>query len=412
MSLRLQQLVRGPPGPSPAPPLQHLPRTGGAPEKWKLIEQQGMEGKAELYNAEDAKKEEAYKKNIENYIGTVKVPVGISGPLRIRQGSFARGDFYVPLATTEAALVASVSRGMRAILEAGGCETLYIDEGVQRVPVFEFSSLQDLHAFRVWLSAPEQRAALELIVGQVTRHGKLIDWQYLIEGNRLQIRFDFSTGDASGQNMVTFITNKILAHIRQHSPVKLVDSIIEGGGSSDKKASHLSLSTVRGRRVTAQVLLPEKLVRSLLHTSPQAMQRYRTRNAMIHHMIGVVGTSSHPSNVLTAIFIATGQDAACAAESHVAYTRMEVTAEGALYASITLPAVLCATVGGGTGLPSQNAALSLMRVKDARQLAEVIAGAALAGELSITAAFVSEEFTSAHYNLSRGIPQAPSVAKL
>lgn len=133
---------------------------------------------------------------------------------------------------------------------------------------------------------------------------------------------------------------------------------------------------------------------------------------MIHHMIGVVGTSSHPSNVLTAIFIATGQDAACAAESHVAYTRMEVTAEGALYASITLPAVLCATVGGGTGLPSQNAALSLMRVKDARQLAEVIAGAALAGELSITAAFVSEEFTSAHYNLSRGIPQAPSVAKL
>ena len=207
-----------------------------------------------------------------------------------------------------------VSFQMRAILEAGGCSTLYVDEGVQRVPLFEFLSLADLHTFRVWMSKPETRASFEKVIAGVTKHGKLLDYQFMVEGNRLQVRFEFTTGDASGQNMVTFMTNALLKHIRQATPVQLVDSVIEAGGSSDKKASHLSLQTVRGRRVVAQVVIPERVVKSLLHTSPTAMAHYRTRGWMVGHMIGLLGTSGHPSNVLTALYIATGQDGALKSE--------------------------------------------------------------------------------------------------
>lgn len=409
---RLHQIMSGPPPPPPTSPLRPLGRTGGAADKWRALEDQGFGGRAELFDERDAAKEAKYAKNIENYIGTVKVPIGLAGPLRIASGSFAKGDFYVPLATTEAALVASVSRGMRAMLEAGGCTTLYVDEGVQRVPMFEFGSLADLHTFRVWLAQPDTRRAMEAVIGGVTKHGRLIEYQCLVEGNRLHVRFEYTTGNASGQNMVTFMTNALLKHIRQTTPVPLVDSVLEAGGSSDKKASHLSLQTVRGRRVVAQVVIPERVVRTLLHTSPKAMAHYRTRGWMVGHMIGLLGSAGHPANVLTALYMATGQDAACAAESHVAMTRMELAADGSLYASITLPAILCATVGGGTALPSQAAALALIRTTDARALAEVCAAAALAGELSITAAFCAEEFASAHYNLSRGIAHTPATAKL
>lgn len=355
-----------------------------------------------LADADAIAQMDCYRHNIENFIGTVKVPVGVAGPLRIN-GLFAQGDYYVPLATTEAALVASYSRGAQLLTAAGGCTALLLSEGVSRAPGFAFRNLQEAGKFVMWAIA--QQDEFRHVAEATTQHGKLIDMRITVEGNHVYLDFQYTTGDAAGQNMVTIATQAICDYIQIHSPVIPQYSFVESNLSGDKKASAQSFLSVRGKKVTAEVTLTAELVQKYLHTTPTAMVQYWQMSAIGGTLTGTIGIQGHYANGLAAIYLACGQDVACVAESAVGVTRFELTESGALYAAVTLPNLIVGTVGGGTHLPSQHACLEILNLAGsghARAFAEVCAGLLLAGELSIIGALSSGEFTKAHQRRARG----------
>lgn len=347
---------------------------------------------------------ETYGRNIENYVGNLRIPVGAIGPLRIN-GLFAQGDHYVPLATTEAALVASYGRGARLISAAGGCTAAVLAEGVHRAPGFAFRNVTEAGRFVLWVmdTQDQLRAAAEA----TTRHGKLVDIAAHIEGDHVYLVCTYTTGDASGQNMVTIATEALCRAIEAQCPIKPLYWFVETNLSGDKKASSISFTGVRGRKVTAEILLPAELVAASLHTTTRHMHDYWRISALGGVMSGSIGIQGHYANGLAALYLATGQDVACVAESAVGVTRFELREDDALYASVTLPNVIVGTVGGGTGLPTQSAGLSILGLKGAgkaRALAEVCAALCLAGELSIIGALSAGHFARAHASLARRAP--------
>lgn len=355
----------------------------------------------ELLDAHTAAQQSAYAANIESFIGAVRVPVGVAGPLRVR-GLFAHGDYVVPMATTEAALVASYTRGMLAVSESGGATTAVVNEAIGRAPVFMFAGLADAGRFVAWCA--EQVDAIRAAAEATTRHGKLIDLRFNLEGSRVYISFEYTTGDAAGQNMVTIATAAGCAWIVEHAPVPIRRWLIESNHSGDKKATQQSLTGVRGRKVIAEAVIPAATLKRRLHVEARALAEAWQVSAIGGVMSGGIGIQGHLANGLAAIFIATGQDAACVAEAAVGITRFESDDDGALHASVTLPGLIVGTVGGGTGLPSQRACLRLLRMDGpghAGALAEVIAAALLAGEISILAAICAGDFATAHARLAR-----------
>jgi hydroxymethylglutaryl-CoA reductase (NADPH) len=359
---------------------------------------------AELYDAKAQAELEHYGRNIENYVGTVSVPVGVVGPLRIN-GLFASDDFYVPLATTEAALVASYGRGARLISAAGGCAAAVLAEGVHRAPGFAFANLADAGLFTQWVIGEQER--LKQAADATSRFGRLVDLSPHLEGDHVYLVCTYLTGDAAGQNMVTIATDALCRSIEQNCPVKPLYWFVETNLSGDKKASALSFMSVRGRKVSAEIVIPAELVESQLHTTSRRMQDYWRMSALGGVMSGSIGVQGHYANGLAALYLATGQDVACVAESAVGVTRFELREDGALYASVTLPNIIVGTVGGGTSLPSQAAGLSILGLKGdgkARALAEVCAAVCLAGELSIIGALAAGHFARAHASLARAKP--------
>jgi hydroxymethylglutaryl-CoA reductase (NADPH) len=344
---------------------------------------------------------ELYRRNIENFIGTVKIPVGVAGPLRLK-GTFAQGDYYIPLATTEAALVASYNRGTRIVTAAGGCVAMIVAAGVSRAPGFSFTGVGEATRFVRWATANGEE--IKKAAEKTTRHGTLQEMKFTVEGNHVYAQFAFTTGDASGQNMVTIATEAICAYIRKQSPVRPREWFVEANFSGDKKATSRSFQSVRGKKVIAEVRIPKGLVEEILHTSPEQMSRYFQLSTLGSVLSGALGNQGHYANGLAALYLACGQDVACVAESAVGVSRFEADEEGDLYASVTLPNLMVGTVGGGTGLPSQKACLDIMGLSGpgkAAAFAEVAAGLCLAGELSIAAAICAGEFTQAHERLAR-----------
>ena len=343
-----------------------------------------------------------YQGNIENAIGLLRMPIGLAGPLRVN-GLAAKGDYAIPLATTEAALVASYHRGCRLLTAAGGCSAMVLYESVSRAPGFVFNTAAEACQFIVW--AMPQFDEFKRVAATTTSHGELIDIGCTVEGNHVYMNLEFTTGDASGQNMVTLATQAICDEIILRSPLNPLKHYVESNLSGDKKACARSFTTARGRKVTAEARLPAKLIAKHLHTTPQEMTDYWRMSAIGGVLSGTLGVHGHFANGLAALYLATGQDAACVAESATGVTRFEVHADGGLYASVTLPGIMVGTVGGGTGLPSQKACLELMGLQGegkARALAEVCAGLLLAGELSIIAALAAGHFARAHRKLARG----------
>lgn len=368
--------------------------------RWQIL-QVNPATQAALADTHTLQQMECYRRNVENFIGTVKVPVGVAGPLRVN-GLFAQGDYYIPLATTEAALVASYHRGSQLISEVGGCTAILLNEGVSRAPGFAFRNLAEVGQFMMWAIAhqPQFKQCAE----STTCYGKLTDLRITVEGNHVYLDFQFTTGDAAGQNMVTIATQAILDYILANSPIQPQYSFVEANLSGDKKASAQSFLSVRGKKVTAEVTLPADLVQKRLHTTPEQMINYWQMSAIGGTLTGTLGIQGHYANGLAALYIACGQDAACVAESAVGVTRFEITNTGALYAAVTLPNLIVGTVGGGTGLPSQRACLDILGLAgagNAKAFAEVCAGLLLAGELSIIGALCSGEFTRAHQRLAR-----------
>ncbi len=342
----------------------------------------------------------AYGANIENMIGIVRLPMGVAGPLRVR-GLHANGDYLVPLATTEAALVASYARGCAVITRSGGAIAAMSSAGVLRTPAFVFADILEAGEFVAWIAT--QEAAITAAVAGTTRHGQLEEIEPTIENDIVFLTCRYATGDASGQNMVTIATDAVCRHLVAHAPVPPKRWFIEGNFSGDKKASHLGLITGRGRKVSASVVIPHAVIAAMLGTDAQTMLAYARVAALGASLSGQMGAQGHVANGLAALYIATGQDAACVAESAVGITRMEPRDEG-LFMAVSLPNLMVGTVGGGTGLPTQRAALELMGLAGAGHapaLAEVTACLCLAGEISIMAAIAAGHFVRAHDRLAR-----------
>ncbi len=387
-----------------APPRVPLATHSSAPiveKRWALIPHLTGAAREEIADADSLARHDLFGRNIENFIGTIKMPVGLAGPLRVN-GLCAQGDYYVPLATTEAALVASYHRGASVVTLAGGCTTVILNEGVTRAPAYAFSSLLEAGTFVQWCLARTDE--LRAVAESTTRHGRLQDLRFAIEGNHVYLIFDFTTGDASGQNMVTIATQAVCDHIAGSCPVKPQYFFVESNMSGDKKASAQSLQGVRGRKVSAEVRIARKIVTRHLHTTPEKMVDYWRTSALGGVLSGTIGVQGHYSNGLAALFIACGQDAACVSEAAVGVTRFEVGPEGELYGAVTLPNLIVGTVGGGTGLPTQRACLEILGLAGpghARALSEVCAALALSGEISIIAALAAGQFTQAHAKLAR-----------
>ncbi|MCA0447891.1 MAG: hydroxymethylglutaryl-CoA reductase [Bacteroidetes bacterium] len=334
--------------------------------------------------------------NIENFIGMTQVPTGIIGPVRVN-GLYAKGDFLVPMATTEGALVASYHRGTRAAGQAGGITALCVSEGIQRAPGFVFTSIQEAGLFLIWLM--DQVPAFEQITGQHTSHGKLEEIRPHLDGNQLTVIFDYQTGDAAGQNMVTICTQAICEYIISKSPIQPRYWFVESNLSGDKKATAISFSQVRGKKVTAEVHLPPAIVSKYLHSTPEKMMNYWKMSILNGIQSGSIGVNGHFANGLAAIFLATGQDIACVSEASVGTTRFDILPDGNLYACVTLPNLVLGTVGGGTRFPTQQECLDLMDCNGtghSKKMAEIVAASILCGELSIIAALSSGDFTRAH----------------
>lgn len=354
-----------------------------------------------LSGEKDTPKAELFKGNIENYIGMAQIPVGLAGPLWIN-GKNANGEFFIPLATTEGALVASYNRGMKAIKLSGGISAICLSEGVQRSPFFKFENIGIVGQFIAWVY--EQTNYFHELVSEASRFAKLVEIKTKVEGNSVILTFEYTTGDAAGQNMVTICTDRICKYILSNFPIEPLEWYIESNYSGDKKATALSFSNVRGKKVTSEVIIPKQVVERVLQSTPEKMVKYCRASTLAVAQTGAIGIQGHIANGLTALFIACGQDVACISESSVGITRMEVTDNGDLYTSVTLPSLIVGTVGGGTALPSQKECLEMLNsfgVGKAKGFAEICCSVALAGELSIVAAMSVDHFTRAHKKLGR-----------
>jgi hydroxymethylglutaryl-CoA reductase (NADPH) len=341
--------------------------------------------------------------NIENPVGTAQMPLGVAGPLLIH-GTDAQGVFYVPLATTEGALVRSYERGMVALTRSGGVTTrIYTDEN--RVsPVFLFDSVDKAHEFTKAL--PGKFEAIRCEAESTTRHGKLQRLECYPVGREVIVNFSYFTGDAQGMNMIVKATEHACKWIMDHS--EALRFYVFSGFSSEKRASGSLLSGGKGKKVTAGARLPRRIVKSYLHITPEELAKMRQHTMLGHLQANAIGYNGQLANGLAAIFIACGQDVANIVNSAVGITNFELDQNGDLYASVTLPSLTVATVGGGTALGTSRECLEVLGCAGSGQagkFAEIICAALLAGELSMGAAIASDEFVAAHETYGRNRPK-------
>jgi hydroxymethylglutaryl-CoA reductase (NADPH) len=341
--------------------------------------------------------------NIEHFFGVAQVPIGLAGPLLVN-GEHAEGEFFVPLATTEGTLVASYNRGMKLCRDAGGATTTVIDDRMQRAPVFTLPSAREARHFAGWLD--DHFADIAAAAESTTSSGKLIEIQKFSVSKLIYTRFNYTTGDAAGQNMTGKATFAACAWIKQNYPGEL-HFLLEGQFATDKKTSVVNMLHTRGKRVVAEITLPADLVAEQMHVTTDKLFAARQRSLMGSIMAVTNNNGSHSANGLTAMFIATGQDVANIAESSAMYGFTELLPNGDLYASVTLPALIIATYGGGTGLATQRECLDILGcygTGKVHKLAEIMAATVLAGELSLASAVVAEEWVQAHDELGRNRP--------
>jgi hydroxymethylglutaryl-CoA reductase (NADPH) len=345
----------------------------------------------------------ASSRNCENMIGVAQIPMGVAGPLKI-SGSLAKGDFYIPLATTEGALVASVSRGSKAITESGGADVDSHRIGATRGPVFKVKNLKENRQLYVYLK--EHFEEIKSVAEKTSHHLTLKKYSTSAVGKYRYVRFVFDTQDAMGLNMVTIATDAIASYIKEKTGISCL--ALSGNFCVDKKPSWQNLINNRGIKVWAEVVLTKKVLSEILKTSAQKAYDVWLAKCMLGSaMSGSMGFNAQFANVVAAIFIATGQDAAHVVEGSMGITTAEVIKDD-LYVSVYLPDLMVGTVGGGTGLATQNEALTLLGVaggdngKNAQRLAEITAAAVLAGEISLLSSLEEGTLAKAHQELGRG----------
>jgi hydroxymethylglutaryl-CoA reductase (NADPH) len=338
--------------------------------------------------------------NIENFTGVAQVPLGFAGPIHI-DGEHARGDFLVPMATTEGTLVASYNRGIKVVNAAGGALCTISDDAMQRAPVFVFDSARGARDFTRWIedNTPAIRVAAEATssVAKLTRIHPYLSNKFAF------LRFNYTTGDAAGQNMVGRATFAACQWILDHA-TGVRRFYLEANLATDKKHSHVNVMHTRGKRVTAEVTVSRALLAQHLRVTPEQLHAHASVGTVGALLSGATNNGAHSPNGIAAMFIATGQDVANLAESSAAILYSELTPDGGLYVSLTIPSLIVATHGGGTGLPTQQECLRVLGCTGrgtVGKLAEIMAGVALAGELSLGAAISALDWVSSHEQMGR-----------
>jgi hydroxymethylglutaryl-CoA reductase (NADPH) len=341
--------------------------------------------------------------NVEQFVGVAQVPIGLAGPLLVN-GEHAQGEFYVPLATAEGTLVASYNRGMRLLYEAGGVTTTILDDRMQRAPAFVFPSAREAREFGAWLD--QNFEAIRQAAEATTRTGRLQDIEQYSSSRILFTRFNYTTGDAAGQNLTGKATQAACHWIVDRYP-GIERYFLESNFATDKKSSQVNMLRTRGKRVVAEATIPNELVRRIMRSDTELMFRARQVSNLGGFMSGVNNNGAHSANGITAMFIATGQDAANVAESSAAFVHAELDPSGDYYYSVTIPSLIVATYGGGTGLATQRECLELLGCYGSgkvQKFAEIVAATVLCGELSLGSAIVAEEWVAAHDLLGRNRP--------
>ncbi len=338
--------------------------------------------------------------NVENFTGVAQIPIGFAGPLTIN-GEHAQGDFVVPMATTEGTLVASYNRGMKILNLSGGVTCSVVGDAMQRAPVFVFANARQAREFVNWVNEN-----MDMIRDQAEATSSVARLQYIdpyLASKFAYLRFNYTTGDAAGQNMVGRATFAACGWILDNYP-GVEHFYLESNLATDKKASQVNIMHTRGKRVTAEAIIKRDVL--IQH------MRVETENLFYHSGIANVGAilsgannnGAHSANGITAIFIATGQDVANVSESSAGILYTELTPNNDLYISITIPSLIVATYGGGTGLATQRECLELLgcygRGK-VNRFAEIVAGVVLAGEISLAAAISSSDWVSSHEKYGR-----------
>jgi hydroxymethylglutaryl-CoA reductase (NADPH) len=346
---------------------------------------------------------QATQGNIENFSGVAQVPIGLAGPVKVN-GEFADGEFLVPLATAEGTLVASYNRGIKVLNLSGGVTTTVQADCMQRAPVFVFDSAREARTFLDWID--ENTTAIREAAEASSSIAKLLYIDTYLVSKFAYLRFNFATGDAAGQNMVGRATFAACSWILEQAwPKEFVRRFyLESNLATDKKASQINIMRTRGKRVTAEATIPRDVLVQNMRVEPESLA-YHAQVANVGAMLsGANNNGCHSPNGITAMFIATGQDVANVAESSAAIVYTELTRQGDLYISITIPSLIVASFGGGTGLPTQRECLEILGCYGkgkVKKLAEIVAAVALAGEISLAAAISSLDWVSSHEKYGR-----------
>nr|ASW22748.1 3-hydroxy-3-methylglutaryl-CoA reductase [Eschenbachia blinii] len=340
-------------------------------------------------------------------VGYVQIPVGIAGPLLLNGA-----EFSVPMATTEGCLVASTNRGCKAIYVAGGATCILLKDGMTRAPVVRFGSAKRAADLKQFLEDPLNFDTIATVFNKSSRFGRLQSIRCAISGKNLYIRFCCSTGDAMGMNMVSKGVQNVLDFLSTDFPDMDVMGI-SGNYCSDKKPAAVNWIEGRGKSVVCEAVIKEEVVQKVLKTTVAALVELNMlKNLTGSAMAGALGGfNAHASNIVSAVYLATGQDPAQNVESSHCITMMEAVNDGKdLHVSVTMPSIEVGTVGGGTQLASQSACLNLLGVKGAskaepgsnsRVLATIVAGSVLAGELSLMSAISAGQLVKSHMKYNR-----------
>nr|WP_297347669.1 hydroxymethylglutaryl-CoA reductase [uncultured Glaciecola sp.] len=343
---------------------------------------------------------ESFRGNIEHFCGVAQVPIGIAGPIKVN-GEHAKGEYLIPLATTEGTLVASYNRGMKLLNKSGGVKATVVDDAMQRAPVFIFDDARKARDFGKWVvdnidKIRQQAEATDPFI-------KLRNIENYKSNKFAFLRFNFNTGDAGGQNMVGRATYVACGWILEHYP-GISNFFLESNMATDKKSSFINILNTRGKRVTAEITIKRDDMIEIMRVEPKQIAQHQRVASIGAFLAGANNTGLHSANGITAMFIATGQDVANVSESSAGILYSEITDEGDAYLSITLPSLIIATCGGGTGLATQRECLEMLHCYgpgNALKFAEIVASVVLAGEISLASAISSLDWVTSHEELGR-----------
>ncbi len=401
------------PSPANEPRLPRIPRDRADDYSADIVARrralcEGVAGRPLPYIGGEPVPLEQARGNVENLIGYMQVPLGMAGPLCVHTSGGWR-EVFVPMATTEGAMVASYSRGMRLLKEAGGAHSKVVAEGLSQHPMLVYSDAAS--ALRGGRWATQKFEELAAIVEGLSRHGRLARIEPQVLGRRLILRLVFTTGDAIGINMASQAADQIAQKVHENTGAEMY---YVHGQDVEKRANARALVEGRGRSVVCDLQIPRSVLQETMRVTPEQMAAIHATYCKGFAHMGTQNWAVQTANGLAAVMLACGQDVAYLTESANGFLDLEVTSDGNLYAALTLPSVIVGTVGGGTGLACAQECLDMLGCRgdgQANAFAEILAATALAGDLSLMAAFCSHEFVQAHEALGRNRPDPSAGAQ-